>query len=413
MTDFSTFTLDNGLRVVHSYDPMTAMVAVDVLYNVGSRDEDPSLTGLAHLLEHMMFGGSVNIPHFDAAIERAGGSNNAWTSDDFTNYYDIAPAVNLDTLLWLESDRMLSLAFSQENLEVQRAVVIEEFKQTHLNVPYGDFGRLLRELLYTTHPYNHLTIGRDIEHLHRMTLDDVKHFFFSHYAPNNAVLAICGNVTLEEVKRKVEYWFGSIPQRAIAPREYGAEAPIESPRVLTVHRDCPSPRIAVAYPMGPNGSDDYYEGDLLTDLLAAGRASVFHGPLLRNNPVFARADASISGHEEPGYLLLTALLTDSSEAAVADALSTLTSAAYTLKERVDERALRRAIVNNEMQREFMASQPTTRAEMLAHAIMRGQDPNKQHEIYRTITPSRLREAAARIMDPAHSATLIYLPNEAK
>ena len=216
MIDFSTFTLDNGLRVVHSFDPMTAMVAVDVLYNVGSRDEDPSLTGLAHLLAHMMFGGSVNIPHFDAAIERAGGSNNAWTSDDFTNSYDIAPAVNLDTLLGLERDRMLSLAFSQENLEVQRAVVIEEFKQTHLNVPYGDFGRLLRELLYTSHPYSHLTIGRDIEHLRRMTLEDVRSFFFSHYAPNNAVLAICGNVPLDEVRRKVEQWFGSIPSRAIA-----------------------------------------------------------------------------------------------------------------------------------------------------------------------------------------------------
>ena len=161
------------------------------------------------------------------------------------------------------------------------------------------------------------TIGRDIEHLRRMTLEDVRSFFFSHYAPNNAVLAICGNVTLDEVRRKVEHWFGSIPSRAIASRSYVAEAPISSPRSLTVHRPCPSPRIAVAYPMGAYGSADFYEGDLLTDLLAAGRSSVFHGPLLRNNPVFARADASISAHEEPGYLLLTALLTDSSETAVA------------------------------------------------------------------------------------------------
>ena len=411
MTDFSSFTLDNGLRVVHSYDPMTAMVAVDVLYNVGSRDEDPSLTGLAHLLEHMMFGGSVNIPHFDAAIERAGGSNNAWTSDDFTNYYDIAPAVNLDTLLWLESDRMLSLAFSQENLEVQRAVVIEEFKQTHLNVPYGDFGRLLRELLYTSHPYGHLTIGRDIEHLDRMTLEDVRAFFFSHYAPNNAVLAVCGNVTLEEVKRKVEHWFGSIPSRPIAPRLYGQEAPIDTPRSLTVHRACPSPRIAVAYPMGPYGSNDFYEGDILTDLLAAGRSSKFHGTLLRNNPLFARADASVSAHEEPGYLLLTALLTDSSEAAVEDALSTLTSVAYTLKDNIDERALSRAIVSKQMQHEFMSSQLTTLAEQLAHATMLGIDINAQHEIYRSITSDCLRAAARRIMNPSSSATLIYLPDK--
>lgn len=220
MIDFNRFTLSNGLRVIHNYDPTTAMVAVNVLYNVGSRDEDPSMTGLAHLFEHLMFGGSANIPDFDAEIERAGGMNNAWTSNDFTNFYDVAPARNFETLLWLESDRMLRLAFSEKSLEVQRNVVIEEFKQTHLNRPYGDLFHKLRSLVYRTHPYSIPTIGKEPAHIEKVTRDDVRDFFYSHYAPNNAVLAISGNVTPDQVRRGVERWFDSIPRRDIKPRTY-------------------------------------------------------------------------------------------------------------------------------------------------------------------------------------------------
>lgn len=200
MIRYTTFTLDNGLRVIHNYDPSTAMVAVNVIYNVGARDESPSLTGLAHLFEHLMFGGSVNIPDFDAALERAGGTSNAWTSNDFTDFYEVAPAANFETLLWLESDRMLGLAFSPRSLEVQQSVVIEEFKQTHLNTPYGDVAHRLREMLYTSHPYRYPAIGKEISHIERVTLDDVRRFFYSHYAPNNAVLAVSGNVTLGQVR---------------------------------------------------------------------------------------------------------------------------------------------------------------------------------------------------------------------
>ena len=193
-------TLSNGLRIIHNYDSATAMVALNILYYVGARDEDPEMTGLAHLFEHLMFGGSVNIPDFDGAIENAGGMNNAWTSNDYTNFYDIVPAHNAETAFWVESDRMLALAFSDKALEVQRHVVIEEFKQTCLNRPYGDMSHHLRAMLYKVHPYRYPVIGKEISHIEKVTQDDVREFFYSHYAPNNAVLSVSGSITFEETK---------------------------------------------------------------------------------------------------------------------------------------------------------------------------------------------------------------------
>ena len=310
MIDFNRFTLSNGLRVIHNYDPTTAMVAVNVLYNVGSRDEDPSMTGLAHLFEHLMFGGSANIPDFDAEIERAGGMNNAWTSNDFTNFYDVAPARNFETLLWLESDRMLRLAFSEKSLEVQRNVVIEEFKQTHLNRPYGDLFHKLRSLVYRTHPYSIPTIGKEPAHIEKVTRDDVRDFFYSHYAPNNAVLAISGNVTPDQVRRGVERWFDSIPRRDIKPRTYQPEPLPDAPRELEVRGHVPQTCVVVAYPMPGYGQPGYIECDLITDILASGRSSRFYRRLLLGGDLFTSADASIIGSEEPGMLMLKGHLED-------------------------------------------------------------------------------------------------------
>lgn len=325
MIDFNRFTLSNGLRVIHNYDPTTAMVAVNVLYNVGSRDEDPSMTGLAHLFEHLMFGGSVNIPDFDAEIERAGGMNNAWTSNDFTNFYDVAPARNFETLLWLESDRMLGLAFSEKSLEVQRNVVIEEFKQTHLNRPYGDLFHKLRSLVYHTHPYSIPTIGKEPAHIEKVTRDDVRDFFYSHYAPNNAVLAISGNVTPDQVRRGVERWFDSIPRRDIKPRTYQPEPLPEAPRELEVRGHVPQTCVVVAYPMPGYGQPGYIECDLITDILASGRSSRFYRRLLLGGDLFTSADASIIGSEEPGMLMLKGYLEDPSEATARKAVERLMS----------------------------------------------------------------------------------------
>lgn len=427
MIDFNRFTLPNGLRVIHNYDPTTAMVAVNVLYNVGSRDEDPSMTGLAHLFEHLMFGGSVNIPDFDAEIERAGGMNNAWTSNDFTNFYDVAPARNFETLLWLESDRMLGLAFSEKSLEVQRNVVIEEFKQTHLNRPYGDLFHKLRSLVYRTHPYSIPTIGKEPAHIEKVTRDDVREFFYSHYAPNNAVLAISGNVTPDQVRRGVERWFDSIPRRDIKPRTYKPEPLPEAPRELEVRGHVPQTCVVVAYPMPGYGQPGYIECDLITDILASGRSSRFYRRLLLGGDLFTSADASIIGSEEPGMLMLKGHLEDPSEATARKAVERLMSEAselcyqasrldrlsYNLTEArpggVTPYEVERAINRFASDFTFSSLSYLQRAQALAMAEMHGEDINEIVPAYRRVTTAMIATTARRVIDPAHACTLIYRP----
>ncbi|MDE6120253.1 MAG: insulinase family protein, partial [Muribaculaceae bacterium] len=264
------FVLDNGLTVIHSYDGSTAMAAVNVLYNVGSRDESRKLTGMAHLFEHLMFGGSANIPSFDGELERAGGKSNAWTSDDFTNFYDILPAQNIATAFHLESDRMLALDFSEASLEVQRGVVIEEFKQTCLDRPYGDMMHHLRRLVYAAdHPYSWPVIGLEPDHIARVDMDDVRRWFYSHYAPDNAILSVTGRVTLDEVRELAEKWFSGIPRRNIKARKLPSPGFPESDVSETVYGNAPLPDIVVAYPMDCYGTPGYFAADTVTDLLAA------------------------------------------------------------------------------------------------------------------------------------------------
>lgn len=429
MIELTRFILDNGLRVVHNYDPSTEMVAVNVLYDVGARDEEPSMTGLAHLFEHLMFGGSVNIPDFDAEIERAGGMDNAWTSNDFTNFYDVAPARNFETLLWLESDRMLGLAFSDKALAVQRSVVTEEFKETHLNRPYGDLWHKLRAMVYSSHPYRYPTIGRDPSHIAKVTQDDVRAFFFSHYAPNNAVLAISGNVTAADARNAVVKWFGSIPRREVTGRLYDPEPPIERPRSLTVRGHVPQTSVVVAYPMPAYGDDGYIECDLITDILASGRSSRFYRRLLLGDRLFASADAMIIGSEEPGMLLLKARLTDPSPEAAHRAVELLKAEASklcwhaTMRDRlsyaiaetrpggVTSFEVERAINRFASDFTFSSLSYLQRAQSLAIAEMHGEDINEIVPSYRRVTTASIVNTARRILDPNHACTLIYLPEE--
>lgn len=416
MIEYSTFTLPNGLRAVHNYDPSTAMVAVDILYNVGSRDERPELTGLAHLFEHLMFGGSVNVADFDAEIERAGGTNNAWTSNDFTNFYDVAPAANLETLLWLESDRMLGLSFSEKSLEVQRSVVIEEFKQTHLNRPYGDEAHRLRELVYTVHPYRFPTIGKEISHIERVTMADVKDFFYSHYAPNNAVIAISGNVTLDEARDAVEKWFGSIPRRDIAPRTYGAEPAVRSPRFSTVRGHVPQALVEVAFPMAAYGRPGYLEADLITDVLASGRSSRFYRELVMADSLFTEADAYIAGSEEPGMLVLRGRLDDASADGVERARESLIAHATQIVNGESEggltqRELERAINRYDSNFRFSMLSYLSRAQELAMAQMHGEDINQRVAKERAIKRDDVMATAREVLNPTKACTLIYLPQD--
>lgn len=412
MIEYSTFTLSNGLRVVHNYDGATAMVALNVMYDVGARDESPELTGMAHLFEHLMFGGSINIPDFDGAIERAGGMNNAWTSNDYTNFYDIVPAQNVETAFWVESDRMLALAFNDKALEVQRNVVIEEFKQTCLNKPYGDMSHYLRAMVYKVHPYRYPVIGKEISHIEKVTQDDVREFFYNHYAPNNAVLSVSGRITLEETHRLAEKWFGPIARREVAPRNYSPEPKQLEERFQEVVGQVPQIAIVKAFKMPAYGAPDYIECDIITDLLASGRSSRFYRNLLMTTGAFTEIDASIIGSDEPGFLMLNSKLANNDAKAVDYAIELMMGEVQKLIDGdVNEHELTRTI--NRFESNFMFSSMgfIAKAQALANYVMHNEDANSVVERYRSVTTDDIARAARKIFVPQSSSTLVYMPQK--
>ncbi len=308
MIEFEQFVLENGLKVIVHRDETTPMVAMNILYNVGSRDEDPDQTGFAHLFEHLMFGGSINIPKFDEPLERCGGENNAFTSSDITSYYLTLPAGNIETAFWLESDRMLMLAFSEQSLEVQRNVVIEEFKQRFLNYPYGDVWLLLRALAYKKHPYRWATIGLDISHIANAGMDDVKAFFAKFYHPANAILSVTGNIEPETVKQLATKWFGPIESKPILSRNLLQEPVQPAKRTLTVERDVPYDAIYFAWHMCNRLHPDYHVFDLLTDYLSGGNSSRFYRKLVQERQMFSEINAYITGESDAGLLIVSGKL---------------------------------------------------------------------------------------------------------
>ncbi len=407
MIEFTLSTLPNGLRVVHHFDGSTSQAAFNLLYNVGSRDESPCRTGMAHLFEHLMFGGSANVPDYDYAIEMAGGTNNAWTSPDFTNFYDILPAANIATAFWAESDRMYR-PLLQSSLDVQRSVVIEEFKQVCLNKPYGDTGHLLRDMLYRIHPYRWPTIGLTTDHIEAVTLSDIEQFFHSHYAPNNAVLAVTGPVQLSQVQDLADKWFGNLEPRAIAPRTYAAEPDITQPRRKEVRCNVPQTRIYIAFPMPAQSHPDYKVADLITDILASGNSSRFYRRLVMGTDIFTHADASVSGSEEPGFLLVSARIGDDTDSCIAEAESRLWHEINLLADGdVSESELQRAVNRFESNRTFANISFVAKARELALCAMRGDDINTITPQYRAITTSDITRVARAVMQPQRACTLIY------
>ena len=400
--------LDNGLRLVHSRDESTQMVALNILYNVGARDEHPEHTGFAHLFEHLMFGGSVNIPDYDMPLQLAGGENNAWTNNDITNYYLTVPRQNVETGFWLESDRMLSLDFSERSLEVQQGVVMEEFKQRCLNQPYGDVGHLLRPLAYQKHPYLWPTIGKDLSHVANATLEEVKAFFFRFYAPNNAILAVTGNISFEEAVELTEKWFGSVPRREVPVRNLPQEPEQTEERRLTVERNVPLDSLFMAYHMCDHRHPDYYVFDILSDVLSNGRSSRLNQHLVQEKQLFSSIDAYISGSVDAGLFHIAGkpsagVSLELAEAAVRDELDRLQ------QELVDGQELEKVKNKFESTQIFGNINYLNVATNLAwfELLGKAEDLEKEVERYRSVTAMQLREVAQSAFRKENGVVLYY------
>ena len=405
-------TLDNGLRIVHSEDKNTQMVALNILYDVGARDEHPEHTGFAHLFEHLMFGGSVNIPDYDVHVQNAGGENNAWTNNDITNYYITLPKQNVETGFWLESDRMLSLDFSERALEVQRHVVIEEFKQCNLNQPYGDVGHLVRGLAYQEHPYQWPTIGKEIAHIANATLDEVKDFFFRFYAPNNAILAITGNIPFEQAVALAEKWFGPIPRREVKPRQLPTEPIQTSERRLTVERNVPVDALYMVFRKCDRKHPDYHTFDLISDLLSSGRSSRFIQRLVQQRQVFSSIDAYISGSIDEGLFQIAGkpapgVSLEEGEVAIWEELEALKT------EAINEEELEKVKNRYESEQIFSNINYLNVATNLAfyELIGRAEDINHEVEKYRAVSADRIKEVAKRTFVRENCSVLYYKKKE--
>lgn len=408
MIQVNRYTLGNGLRIVHNEDDSTQMVALNLLYDVGARDEDPSHTGFAHLFEHLMFGGSLHIPDYDTPVQNAGGENNAWTNNDITNYYITLPYQNVETGFWLESDRMLSLDFSPKSLEVQRQVVIEEFKQRNLNQPYGDASHLLRELAYEAHPYRWPTIGKEIAHIAQATLEEVKDFFFRFYAPNNAILAVTGHISFEETVRLAEKWFGPIPARNISPRQLPAEKPQTTVRRKTVERKVPVDAIYMAFHMSNRMHPDYYVYDMITDILSNGRSSRFIQSLVQEQKLFTSIDAYISGSLDEGLLHVTGkpvegVSLEQAEEAIWKELEKMKTVP------VSEQELEKVKNRYESEQIFNNINYLNVATNLAFFELTGkaEDINEEVGKYRAVTAEQIQATSARCFVPENCSILYY------
>ena len=402
------YCLNNGLRLVHYQDLSTQMVALNIVYDVGARDEDPEHTGFAHLFEHLMFGGSVNITDYDAPLQSAGGENNAWTNNDITNYYLTVPKSNVEIGFWLESDRMLELAFSEQSLEVQRGVVMEEFKQRCLNQPYGDVGHLIRALAYEVHPYRWPTIGKDLSHIEHATLEEVKSFFYRFYAPNNAVLAVTGNISWEEAVRLTEKWFGPIPRRNVPVRQLPQEPVQTAERRQVVKRPVPLDALFMAYHMCSREHPDYYAFDILSDILSNGRSSRLNRRLVQEQKLFSGIDAYISGTRDAGLLHISGkpsagVSLEQAEAAVRKELQELQQVA------IEEQELEKVKNKFESTQIFGNINYLNVATNLAWFELAGQaeDIDREVERYRAVTAVQLKAVAQETFREENSVVLYY------
>lgn len=409
MVKFNRFTLDNGLRIIVHEDHTTPMAVLNILYDVGARDENPEQTGFAHLFEHLMFGGSLNIPVYDEPLQRVGGENNAFTSNDITNYYITLPSANIETAFWLESDRMLSLAFSEKSLEVQRNVVIEEFKQRYLNQPYGDVWLKLRPMVYKKHPYKWATIGKEIKHIEDAKIEDVKAFFKKHYNPQNAIVVVGGDITLEQVKQLAEKWFGSIPAGEKYVRNLPQEPEQHDERRQTVTAKVPLNDIYIAFQMGDRMEGSYYVAELLSDVLSRGNSSRLYRSLVKEQQLFSEVHAYMTGSLDKGMFVcegkpLEGVSIETAEAAIWGELEKVKSIEIPADELTK--------VQNKTESTMIFSEMSLldKAMNLAQFELLGDADMLNHETekYLQVTAEQVKELANKLFRKDNSSTLIYL-----
>ena len=408
MIQFDRFVLDNGLRVLVHEDPSTPMAVVNVMYDVGARDENPAQTGFAHLFEHLMFGGSVNIKDYDEPLQRAGGENNAYTTNDLTNYYCQLPAQNIETAFWLESDRMLSLAFSEKSLATQRKVVCEEFKEHYINKPYGDVWHKMRSLAYTVHPYRWMTIGKELSHVENAKIDDVKNFFFKHYRPVNAILVVAGNVKLEQVKRLAEKWFGPIEMGKKYERQLPVEPLQTEARKLEVEANVPLDAFVKTWHMDARLSPGYYAADLLTEILGGGAASRLYQTLVKEKQYFSSIDCYHFGSLDAGLVsvdgkLVKGVSMDTAVKAVDEEIEKLKAS------KIEAKELQKVINRTESVIAFEDMSVMSRASSIALYELLGDASmmNTEFQKYQAITIDSIHDYANKIFANNNSNTLLY------
>ncbi len=408
MIAYDRFVLENGLRVLVHKDTTTPMAVVNVMYDVGSRDESPDKTGFAHLFEHLMFGGSINIKDYDEPLQIAGGENNAYTTNDLTNYYCQLPAENLETAFWLESDRMISLAFSKKSLETQRKVVCEEFKEHYINKPYGDVWHKMRELAYTTHPYRWMTIGKNLAHIEEAQLEDVKSFFFKHYTPANAILVVAGNVTTEQVKDLTDKWFGPIAPGEKYDRQVPQEPKQTAPRFLDVQAEVPLDAFYKTWHMDGRLDKSYYITELITEILGGGASSRLYQSLVKEQQIFSNIDCYHFGSTDKGLLAIEGKLVkgrkmEEAEHAIEAELEKIKSSP------VSEIELQKVKNKTESSIAFEDMTIMNRANSLAYYELLG-DANLMNEElskYQSITAEEIQEHSCVIFNENNSNTMRY------
>jgi len=412
MVNYKKFTLANGLRVLVHEDPTTAMACLNILYDVGARDESEDKTGFAHLFEHLMFGGSVNIPNYDAPLQRVGGENNAFTSNDITNYYITLPAANLETAFWLESDRMLSLAFSDQSLEVQRNVVCEEFKQRYLNQPYGDVWLKLRPLAYQVHPYRWATIGKELSHIEEATMADVKAFFKKHYTPQAAIMVVAGAVKFEEVKNLAEKWFADIPAGEQYMRKLPKEPKQTEARQLIVEADVPLDSIYMTF-HGPARLDaNYHAMDLISDILSRGQSSRLYRSLVKDQQLFSEINAYVMGSIDENLFVIEGK--PSEGVSLSEAEAAIWQQLEELKANpADDLELIKVKNKIESTMVFAELSILDKAMNLAYYELLGDADMLNHETekYLAVSAELIQQQAKEIFTPNNSSTLFYYAKE--